>query len=119
MYWSRFDAAKNWTRFGVFPSDVKGADVFGRNRWERLKKVMTGTSPALSVKRIYKTGDGRDAEEIVQLSRTPEGLVCSESPEGTTTGPKFPVYGAVKFLKDLPWTPEEELLVVLAGLRVP
>ena len=117
VYWSRFDAAKDWTQFGVFPSDFKAFEVFGRPGWKRITEKMTDTSPALSVKRSYKSGDGGDVEDIVHLSRTPEGLMCSESAEGTITDP-FPDHGVVKFRKDLPWTPEEELLVVLAGRRI-
>jgi hypothetical protein len=120
LYWSRFNSDKKLTEFGLFPSGAQAEDVFFRKDFRGLRDRMRNTNEKLSVTATYRNGDGKLAKVLVHLSLTPEGLICGETPEETiTAAPEFSDGGAVWLRKELPWNPEEDLLVVLARLRRP
>jgi hypothetical protein len=120
MYWSRYNIAKKETEFGAVLSLRKAQDLFPRPVAIDMMEKMKATQKGLSVTKVsdqIDKEDGEDVQEIIHFSRTPDGLFCGHSPEGMRTEPDFSHYGLVKFRKDLPWTPEVDLLVALAGLR--
>jgi hypothetical protein len=122
MYWSQYNIAKKETEFGAVLSLRKAQDLFPRPVAIDMMEKMEATQKGLSVTKVsdqMDEEDGEDVQEIIHFSRTPDGLFCGQSPEGMKPEPDFPHYGLVKFRKDLPWTPEEDLLVALAGLRKP
>jgi len=122
MYWSRYNIAKEETEFGVVLSFRKAVELFPRSVAMDLMGKMEATQGGMIVTKYVDQMDGEDglgAQETVRFSQTPQGLFWRPSPEGTMAEPKFSDYGKVKFKKDLSWTPEEELITVLAGLRIP